>query len=167
MRGRADSNDACSIDVVDDDVRIQKKIMDLLGCRPVYWRHTPISGLSFTECNSQQDLDLAYQYTKKYEDMMLLLDPPCVSMNTIVITKLERTEYWENIAPLKFQYRERHYQKIENLQDFGFESFLSGIGGYVGIFLGYSILQFPELIVYMPTIVSKIKGIVGQITKEL
>ena len=74
LRGRADSNDACSIDVVDDDIRIQKKIMDLLGCRPVYWRHTPISGLSFTECNSQQDLDLAYQYTKKYEDIVLLLD---------------------------------------------------------------------------------------------
>ena len=38
------------------------------------------------------------------------------------------------------------YQEIENVKDFGVESCWSGIGGFVGIFLGYSLLQIPELI---------------------
>ena len=60
-------------------------------------------------------------------------------------------------VPIKFQYRERSYQEIENLQEFNFESFLSGIGGYVGIFLGYSIMQFPELITNIQVAIGNIK----------
>ena len=40
----------------------------------------------------------------------------------------------------------RFEQEIGNIQDFGFEAFYSGTGGYVGIFLGYSLLQLPDLI---------------------
>ncbi len=41
---------------------------------------------------------------------------------------------------------EKYYQEIEYVQDFGFESFWSGVGGFVGIFLGYSLMQFPEFL---------------------
>ena len=35
------------------------------------------------------------------------------------------------------------------IEDFNFESFWSGIGGFVGIFLGYSMMQFPEALIYI------------------
>ena len=47
---------------------------------------------------------------------------------------------------LKVSYTAETFQDIENVQDFGFEAFYSGTGGYVGIFLGYSLLQLPDLI---------------------
>ena len=47
---------------------------------------------------------------------------------------------------LDFVYMEDFYQEIINVRDFGFESFWSGIGGFVGIFLGYSLLQIPDLL---------------------
>ena len=44
-------------------------------------------------------------------------------------------------------------QVILNERDFGVESCWSGIGGFVGIFVGYSLMQLPELLVgYFPWI---------------
>ena len=44
-------------------------------------------------------------------------------------------------------YDETMYEEIEYSKDFGVESFISNVGGFVGIFLGYSMMQFPELLV--------------------
>ena len=44
------------------------------------------------------------------------------------------------------------YQEIENVQDFNFESFFSSLGGFVGIFLGYSLLQVPDLLSNISTL---------------
>ena len=41
---------------------------------------------------------------------------------------------------------DKTYQEIVNERDFGFESFWSSVGGFVGIFLGYSLLEFPDLL---------------------
>ena len=48
-------------------------------------------------------------------------------------------------ARILFKYYEENYQEIMTTKNFGFESFVSGVGGFVGIFLGYSILQLPEI----------------------
>ena len=44
---------------------------------------------------------------------------------------------------------QKYYQEIEFVKDFGFESFWSGIGGFVGIFLGFSMMQFPEALEFL------------------
>ena len=59
-------------------------------------------------------------------------------------------------AIINFIYTERFYQEIENVQDFTFESFWSGVGGFVGIFLGYSLLQFPAFLDSVPTLIKTI-----------
>ena len=41
----------------------------------------------------------------------------------------------------------------------GFESFWSGVGGFVGIFLGFSLMQIPDLV--------SVKGINGYLNKKL
>ena len=46
---------------------------------------------------------------------------------------------------VEFLYKGYQYQEVENLREFGFEAFWSGVGGFVGIFLGYSLLQLPDL----------------------
>ena len=38
------------------------------------------------------------------------------------------------------------YQEILNVKSFNVEALWSSIGGFVGIFLGYSLMQVPELI---------------------
>ena len=41
------------------------------------------------------------------------------------------------------------FQEIINARDFGVESCWSGIGGFVGIFVGYSILQLPDFLYFV------------------
>ena len=43
-------------------------------------------------------------------------------------------------------YMDENYQEFISSRDFGFESFWSGVGGFVGIFLGHSLLQLPEIL---------------------
>ena len=50
---------------------------------------------------------------------------------------------------LEFIYPERSYEEIKYNKMMGFEGWLSNVGGFVGIFLGYSMLQIPELLAYM------------------
>ena len=49
------------------------------------------------------------------------------------------------MSRIRLTYLEKYYEEIVYAKDFGFESFLSGVGGYAGIFIGLSIMQFPDL----------------------
>ena len=57
----------------------------------------------------------------------------------------EGVDYSSELSLLKVIYKNDYYQQIKYVPDFGFESFWSGVGGFVGIFLGYSMMQFPEM----------------------
>ena len=36
--------------------------------------------------------------------------------------------------------------EIKEIEEFGFEDLISGLGGFIGIFLGYSLMQTPQLL---------------------
>ena len=57
----------------------------------------------------------------------------------------EESNDWDD-ARMMFSYEDNVYEEIQNTKSFGLESFVSGVGGFIGIFLGYSILQIPELL---------------------
>ena len=61
---------------------------------------------------------------------------------------------------IKVSYMDDFYQETENVEDFNFESFFSSLGGFVGIFLGYSMMQIPEILCDIPSIVKKLKAAV-------
>ena len=161
LRERAESNYPCDTNVEDDDARIQIKIMKLLGCRPIYWKYVQPEVTAFPECESQTELRMMYHYINRYKELMLSLAPPCVRMNAMSVHYWDHVNhmasYDKKIRKITFQYMESNYQEIENLQDFGFESFISGLGGYVGIFLGYSLLQIPDLLGKVSNLFGKIK----------
>ena len=48
------------------------------------------------------------------------------------------------IAPIKFIYLDKYYEEIKYSEAFSFESFISNLGGFIGMFLGFSLSQIPE-----------------------
>ena len=79
----------------------------------------------------------------------LLTDvPPC--RQTLISHTINTFEYEKNSGQhtyqLEFRYAKQEYKDITNIKAFGGESLLSMAGGYVGIFLGYSLLQIPALL---------------------
>ena len=56
-----------------------------------------------------------------------------------------------------FLYGDSVYEEIQNTKSFDLESFVSGVGGFIGIFLGYSILQLPELLGLLTSLLRKLR----------
>ena len=59
-----------------------------------------------------------------------------------IVTGLQRQTYYINsYLYLEFFYMDEIYQEIVNYRDFTISGFFSNAGGFVGMFLGYSLLQ--------------------------
>ena len=79
--------------------------------------------------------------------------PPCNEMAVNVNVKEKEIEKVENVKPkknkgdekrinMKIIYMMQKYQEIKNEKELSFEMLWSSIGGFVGMFIGYSMLQF-------------------------
>ena len=67
--------------------------------------------------------------------------PPCTEMTVSSSVDMEGSSRLK----LRFQYRTDQYLEITNKRDFGARDLWSSVGGFAGIFLGYSLLQLPEI----------------------
>ena len=121
-----------------------------MKCIPPYWKDYAKEMIGFQECTSPTMLQIAYEYTKTWKDLMqnAMHSPPCIDMYNIAGWNWLDVEGIESPgeAQIKFTYQEQYYQELEYLPDFDLETFISNVGGFVGIFLGYSLMQLPELL---------------------
>ena len=113
--------------------------------------------LRFDECKSPAQLKEADHYIKNFKDTLFEYVPPCVDM-TVLVMYDRNLDQPNNQFLIKFLYTDKYYQEIKNTRDFGFETFWSSVGGFVGIFLGTSLLQVPELIAYLAVLFRKLKN---------
>ena len=100
-------------------------------------------------CRSPEEIERVEYFVDNYKIIQATYYPPCVDMTGVVTTDRHLGKKFETRKKnfIKIKYEETTYQEIENVQEFTFETFFSGIGGFVGIFLGYSMLQIPDLFV--------------------
>ena len=148
IRERSDYHEPCNNAIKDYDTYLMTKIISEIECIPSYWIDNVQDKLGFKQCTSQEKLQTAYNYIKDWKTVMKVNDRPCVDMYTVEgwnWLQSDSTKKSEEIH-IKFYYQEQYYQELKYLPDFDLETFISNIGGFVGIFLGYSMMQFPELI---------------------
>ena len=156
LRKRSGSNVPCDEYLEDDDTKFQQQIIDRLECTPPYWRKNVGINSSTRICDSGTKLQATYAFIQKYKDILKSYDSPCIQME--ILSKFERGQSGRKEDPqITFLYEEIDYEELENTKNFDFASFVSGVGGFIGIFLGYSILQIPDLIVLMPSLMFNLK----------
>ena len=142
LRKRPGSNIGCDETLVNDDAKLQDRLIKQMNCTPPYWRRFD---LQRKPCQSKAELQNAENIIQHYKLVLNSYTKPCVQME--VFAKFDREEEREWDEPsIMFMYDDRNYEEITNSQSFDLESFVSGVGGFIGIFLGYSILQIPELL---------------------
>ena len=101
-------------------------------------------------CNSTEEMKAINKYILDFSMIQSKYEPPCNEMKLVATFSQQKNEYGHKFSVfLNFVYMERTYQQIINVEDFGFESFWSGVGGFVGIFMGSSLLQVPKLLIMM------------------
>ena len=82
-------------------------------------------------------------------------DSPCLEMDISAVQVANEQNPRDEIL-VKFVYVDDTFNEVINIQEFGFESLWSSVGGFVGIFLGYSLLQLPELLKVLVSISIKL-----------
>ena len=145
LRRRPDANAPCNIELQDDESRFRKEIVKNVGCVPPYWKTFMPNDSAFGDCKKSTELVDIYRYIIDYEEVFDGYVPPCDEMSLVVPFNV-KTYSPEGRFYIQVTYMEEHYQEIVNVEDFGFESFWANTGGFIGIFLGFSLFQITELI---------------------
>ncbi len=101
--------------------------------------------LSLDETANQ--LQNVSHHSKESAHMMSLYDPPCVEMQiTVSVQQKNQKRRFENRGlHISISYSTETYQEINNVRDYDLERLWSSIGGFIGIFVGYSLLQVADL----------------------
>ena len=147
LRKRPDSNEPCNDKINDHDAYLQREISKEFDCVPPYWNTNLKKELKLSGCNTPNQLKKIHDYIEKDHNKGIidLHDAPCLYMYNSVTYMMQPKE-GDDTPMMRFSYTETDYQEIQYVRDFSIESFWSGIGGFVGIFLGYSMMQLPEIL---------------------
>ena len=150
LRKRANSNTPCNPDIESYDKHIQYQLINELGCIPIYWKNMFDNETHYKDCTKPGELKSAYRKLSDVQKMLRNYEKPCDEMIVTVNSFANKnpTTYLEETT-LAFYYKEQMYEEIQYIKAMGFESWLSNVGGFVGIFLGYSMMQIPELVIWM------------------
>jgi len=145
LRKRPDSNVPCDNELYDDDEKLKQEIIKRVQCIPLYWNGSiSKERVGFLpECEYSNEHDQLSNLIEKYKAIMSSYQPPCASLSVLTTHEKRRPEH-QNYTVVKFEYKDRFYQEIENTKEFSFESFWSAVEGFVGIFIGYSLQQLPD-----------------------
>ena len=160
LRKRSDANIPCDHGMHDDDEYIRRKIADEAGCIPPYWAHFNVTGdkIKAYVCNSTSQLRKAYKEIKVIEEKLKMFGKPCKELSNFFSLQSEGTAGRDvsesglglkKTFDMKIKFLTDQFQEVTNSKDFGFESLWSGIGGFTGIFLGYSFLNVPEFLLLL------------------
>ena len=143
---RPDSNIRCYDDgVITDDIRLKDELIKHIDCIPIYWKNLLSKTRQKKLCKSPEQMRIAYSQLKLYKEYFSTYDRPCVDMKTLVRYSKELPQLNHEFV-INIVYKDNVFQEIRNDKEFTFESFFSSLGGFLGIFLGYSMLQIPDLI---------------------
>ena len=153
IKKRHDSKNPCNRNIVSYDGYLKKQIretmMNEIGCIPIYLQVEPISNTKYKECVSPMELQRADKIIGNLKQILEENEKPCDEILILTIDSVNVRPVPEpDDATIKFLYTEKVYEEIEYIRAIGFENWLSNVGGFVGIFLGYSMMQFPEFMLF-------------------
>ena len=142
----------CNTEWENDDYIVMGQIMRKIGCKPPHWKLNS----HLTSCSRKDEMKQFRWPT--YQDLQQF-PPPCN-----VIEKLQY-EYEEvesghledfpddaNVTSwfgITLFFPEPTYKEIKQAQAYDIESFVGNAGGYIGLFLGYSLMCIPSWIAKM------------------
>ena len=146
------------------DNLVMNEVSQNLGCRPVYWgeqTRLPI-------CDTKQKMGV---FEKSFFDRYFGSDdsashiPPCIEPEDIQIeySDVEATDQQKvdehnvenhNTHPddidwfkVRLWFRSNRFMEIKQIRAYNLQNLVGNGGGYIGLFLGYSIVQLPSMII--------------------
>ena len=177
-KSRHDAEISCDKNLRDEDTRIIETLLNHTGirCIPIYWKSLVKNQLNYSECTNESQYKMISELTAKfasYERLRSNFDPPCMEMMIVTNVNKEpgrprrfydiQEDRWELYAEemlyldIAINHFSEQYQAIINTKVFTVESCWAGIGGFVGIFIGVSLMQVPAIITEIINLMMKLK----------
>ena len=130
-----------------DDKHIMTEKIKRVGCKPSHWKMD--TKLPICKFKKQMEEFLEFDMT--------LYQPACQSIQKILHTYEEQEDIllyhhseWSNkidgIFEVVIEFQDGTYMEVQQVRDYGFLDVVGDIGGYLGLFLGFALLQIPDLI---------------------
>ena len=148
IRKRPDGKTPCNPDIF-DDWRFWKEVLKRIKCLPPYWRNFNAANANLKPCGSNEKFrkidDGKIKSVGTKEEIMASLGRPCndfrVTANAKELSAKNGTTNGTEQTSLAVYYESDEYLEIRNQRDFDGEMLWSSIGGFVGMFGGYGLLQ--------------------------
>ena len=157
LRRRHDANIPCNPDADNQDNLFHKAAVKEFGCMPPYWKSIMNQTQTESEvCRNSTQLKTAFDYFKSVfiKDRKITLsnnEAPCteMSVSSKLINEVKHKQSYPAVKKkmtITFRYQEDQYRETINSKEYTFEDLLANSGGYIGMFLGFGLLQIPQLI---------------------
>ena len=166
LHKRQDSFEPCDDNLDNEDNVWIKQTIRLLNCTPPFFKHAVLGFgmngilLPNLDCNKEKLLEFYSKYAPQFnfKQVAKLYNQPCKEMQSIVSStaaSVSKSDSGSSLAgdlgdsgfrpsqrlsyvELKLHYRTQQYKLAQNEKSFTALSLLSQVGGFIGIFLGYS-----------------------------
>ena len=146
LKKRSVKGQLCSNNIADYDTYFHEAMINKIGCIPPFWMKRMKDTSRLKECTSPEKLWKVNDLIGNYKIMLDEIEAPCVDMfNSIGWNWLKVWSKRIKNAFIEIIYVEKYYAEITQVEDFNFQDFISNLGGFIGIFLGYSMMQIPDL----------------------
>ena len=175
LQNRPDANVACDPKLKDEDFKIMEAIVSdaKLNCIPIFWLGLHNFSSEFPKCKENHQYErireLMVNFTLVSDTVRSKYDPPCEELMIESSNRMNkgrsvktnhktgksakpsnmvkaRNGYGEHYLDFKIRQGNDRYQMIKNNREFTVESCLSGIGGFIGMLIGLSLKQLPEIL---------------------
>ena len=159
LRKRASSNIPCDPGLQNEDNKIRHAVIDNVGCIPAF-NHLFLNDSLLLQKSNKYPICTRAQYRRIFQIYENFLQTknwytqPCSRMNTIVATDNSVTEtkgfatdlFLASRQPslkieFTMEYSIEYYRETVNTLAFDMATLWSQIGGFIGIFLGYSLCK--------------------------
>ena len=150
MKKRDSKNTPCDSAIEDYQGYLKRQIVKKVGCVPIYWNDIFENNTAMEGCTSPEKLKEVRKYIDEYKEIIKENEKPCETLLVSATNKIveDRIPSPKGIS-VGFAYVEKYYMEIEYIQAFNVESFGSGLGGFIGIFLGWSMMNIPGFLQYI------------------
>ena len=151
LRKRQNAVNPCNESLYDNDRQYKESVMDEVSCIPSFWKRFVNETLNtLPDCQkTDQFHQIGQMLPGTYENENLqkgtkLYTQGCNHMSVSVNMNMRNVKTVGHKLWLAFYYDADEYKEIVNNQAFTPRDLWSQIGGFVGIFLGFSCLQVTE-----------------------
>ena len=163
LRYRKKSNDVCD-DSNDYDRRIKENMIKKIGCHPLYWT---FDNASTPICSKREDFERFnvehFDKATRYRHNGTYLHP-CKEFQKFQIEYRDVNDYFagqalnmsedsnsnktgdKNWFQIEYQVRVQKFKEIVQIRAYTLQSLVGNVGGYIGLLLGYAILNVPSLL---------------------